>query len=285
MSSHAEKKKSGIFNTLKKNLGIKNKDKEKPKKPETSSTQTSSNNYRASQTITTSSQKTETRSPRPSPTSQAIETTPISSNQPTEEEQTVWEDFRIICRAEAICEYHPGDTNMYEEIRFLQFDRGAIIDVLEQDESGWWEGILDGIIGVFPGSYVKVIEVYDTTPTTNSQETQTTPETPTQQQQQQTQQQQQIQTQQQQQNQQNQQQQQQQQNNNNNNNNNNNKTTKLFKTLNKRLKLKKRLKLLQPKKNKLKRSHYPRIRKQVQTPPLRLKSRLFKPNLNKRKNN
>jgi hypothetical protein len=75
-----------------------------------------------------------------------------------DEEEVVWEDLHILCRAMAICDYHPADLGSYDDIRFLEFDRGAIIEVLEQDGSGWWEGLLDGIIGVFPGSYVQVTE-------------------------------------------------------------------------------------------------------------------------------
>lgn len=43
--------------------------------------------------------------------------------------------------------------------QFLQFAQGTVIDVLEQDESGWWEGMCDGLLGIFPGGFVEVFEL------------------------------------------------------------------------------------------------------------------------------
>ena len=70
------------------------------------------------------------------------------------------EELQVLCRARAICEYVPDDTSQEGDIHFLSFVAGDVIDVLEQDESGWWEGVLNGAIGVFPGSYVQVLEWY-----------------------------------------------------------------------------------------------------------------------------
>ncbi len=44
-----------------------------------------------------------------------------------------------------------------DNIKFLTVNKGDVIYVLEQDESGWWEGNLRGEVGVFPGSYVEIL--------------------------------------------------------------------------------------------------------------------------------
>ena len=103
------------------------------------------------------------------------------------DDELVEEELQVLCRAKAICEYVPEEMAQEGEITFLSFIPGEIIDVLEQvflflssflllsffflsliniflpkkkDESGWWEGVLHGMIGVFPGSYTQVIEWY-----------------------------------------------------------------------------------------------------------------------------
>jgi len=40
----------------------------------------------------------------------------------------------------------------------LSFTEGSIINVTYQDESGWWEGELNGQVGVFPSNHVVVID-------------------------------------------------------------------------------------------------------------------------------
>lgn len=37
----------------------------------------------------------------------------------------------------------------------LSFQENSIIYVLRKNDDGWWEGILDGITGLFPGNYVE----------------------------------------------------------------------------------------------------------------------------------
>mmetsp|Transcript_15514 Transcript_15514/g.60681 ORF Transcript_15514/g.60681 Transcript_15514/m.60681 type:complete len:659 (+) Transcript_15514:34-2010(+) len=81
-----------------------------------------------------------------------------SEDDNTEEKVTV--DVPVLCRAEAICAYEPDDFEVDADITFLRFETGQHIDVIEQDESGWWEGIIDGIAGIFPGAYVRVVEIY-----------------------------------------------------------------------------------------------------------------------------
>lgn len=50
----------------------------------------------------------------------------------------------------AISQYAPDLKE--DNIQFLSLQRGDIVDVLEQHESGWWEGMLNGVIG---GAYTK----------------------------------------------------------------------------------------------------------------------------------
>ncbi|ETO26334.1 hypothetical protein RFI_10802 [Reticulomyxa filosa] len=40
----------------------------------------------------------------------------------------------------------------------ISFKAGDIIDVLEEDESGWWVGTLNGERGYFPATYVEKYE-------------------------------------------------------------------------------------------------------------------------------
>ena len=37
----------------------------------------------------------------------------------------------------------------------LSFSEGATIYVLKKNDDGWWEGVMDGITGLFPGNYVE----------------------------------------------------------------------------------------------------------------------------------
>ena len=43
-----------------------------------------------------------------------------------------------------------------EEPGELQFKEGAVITVINQDESGWWLGELKGSRGLFPYNYVEI---------------------------------------------------------------------------------------------------------------------------------
>lgn len=81
-----------------------------------------------------------------------------SGSDGSEEKVTV--DVPVLCRAEAICAYEPDDFEVDADITFLRFETGQQIDVIEQDESGWWEGIIEGVAGIFPGAYVRVVEIY-----------------------------------------------------------------------------------------------------------------------------
>ena len=36
----------------------------------------------------------------------------------------------------------------------LSFKENDLIDVTAKNEDGWWEGVLNGVTGLFPGNYV-----------------------------------------------------------------------------------------------------------------------------------
>ena len=37
----------------------------------------------------------------------------------------------------------------------LSFSEGSVIYVLKKNDDGWWEGVMDGVTGLFPGNYVE----------------------------------------------------------------------------------------------------------------------------------
>ncbi|TGZ55147.1 hypothetical protein CRM22_010474 [Opisthorchis felineus] len=51
---------------------------------------------------------------------------------------------------------------LYEYVRDkddeLTFTENQVIYVMKKNDDGWWEGIMNGITGLFPGNYVEVIE-------------------------------------------------------------------------------------------------------------------------------
>ena len=37
----------------------------------------------------------------------------------------------------------------------LSFTEGAVIYVVKKNDDGWYEGVMDGVAGLFPGNYVE----------------------------------------------------------------------------------------------------------------------------------
>ena len=37
----------------------------------------------------------------------------------------------------------------------LSFPESAVIFVTKKNDDGWWEGVMDGVTGLFPGNYVE----------------------------------------------------------------------------------------------------------------------------------
>ena len=53
---------------------------------------------------------------------------------------------------EAIYEYEKDKDDE------LSFKAGSIIYVVKKNDDGWYEGILDGTLGLFPGNYAEVLK-------------------------------------------------------------------------------------------------------------------------------
>ena len=83
-----------------------------------------------------------------------------------------FEEVEIISRAIAVASFDPAalDLGHMDGIVFLSFEVGATIDVVVQDDSGWWEGVLQGTsrLGVFPGSCVKELQDPSSSPVPSS---------------------------------------------------------------------------------------------------------------------
>ncbi|KAF1796063.1 SH3 domain-containing protein [Mucor lusitanicus] len=58
----------------------------------------------------------------------------------------------VICRVRALYAYESNDPSS------LSFKPNAIIDVLAQLQSGWWDGWSNGKRGWFPSNYVEVLK-------------------------------------------------------------------------------------------------------------------------------
>ena len=96
---------------------------------------------------------------QPQQTQQQSEQT---QTQQTQQDDVLMIEVPVLCRAQALSSYKPQDfvNTLDGEITFLQFEKDEIIDVIDQDESGWWEGISNGTLGVFPSTYVKILETF-----------------------------------------------------------------------------------------------------------------------------
>ncbi len=57
--------------------------------------------------------------------------------------------LKIKCKAKAVFDYVAADDTE------LGFVVGDTIEVFNVDESGWWEGVLNGRVGMFPGNHVE----------------------------------------------------------------------------------------------------------------------------------
>ena len=62
-----------------------------------------------------------------------------------------WVPKNFIEKVTAIYDYNADKEDE------LSFTEGAIIYVLKKNDDDWWEGVMDGITGLFPGNYVEKI--------------------------------------------------------------------------------------------------------------------------------
>jgi hypothetical protein len=62
-----------------------------------------------------------------------------------------------VCQVVANFDFVP-DENDDESMRRLGFKAGQVIDVLQQDDSGWWLAKIDGVVGWIPESYCSLVQ-------------------------------------------------------------------------------------------------------------------------------
>ncbi|XP_039290526.1 abl interactor 2 isoform X2 [Nilaparvata lugens] len=71
---------------------------------------------------------------------------PIVSDEP---DLPGWVPKNYIEKVVAIYDYYADKEDE------LSFQESAVIYVLKKNDDGWWEGVMDGITGLFPGNYVE----------------------------------------------------------------------------------------------------------------------------------
>ncbi|XP_061377683.1 abl interactor 2 [Danaus plexippus] len=68
---------------------------------------------------------------------------------PDEEDLPGWVPKNYIEKVVAIYDYYADKDDE------LSFQESAVIYVLKKNDDGWWEGVMDGVTGLFPGNYVE----------------------------------------------------------------------------------------------------------------------------------
>ncbi|KAK0080297.1 hypothetical protein PV325_000148 [Microctonus aethiopoides] len=68
---------------------------------------------------------------------------------PDEEDLPGWVPKNYIEKVVAIYDYYADKEDE------LSFQESSVIYVLKKNDDGWWEGVMDGITGLFPGNYVE----------------------------------------------------------------------------------------------------------------------------------
>lgn len=68
---------------------------------------------------------------------------PLDSNLPG------WVPKSYLEKVSAIYDYNADKEDE------LSFQEGSVIYVLKKNDDGWWEGVMDGVTGLFPGNYVE----------------------------------------------------------------------------------------------------------------------------------
>lgn len=64
---------------------------------------------------------------------------------------SMWQSHFLYPTVEALYDYTKDKDDE------LTFTAGTIIYVVKKNDDGWFEGIADGIAGLFPGNYVETI--------------------------------------------------------------------------------------------------------------------------------
>ncbi|XP_026481898.1 abl interactor 2 isoform X2 [Ctenocephalides felis] len=68
---------------------------------------------------------------------------------PDEEDLPGWVPKNYIEKVVAIYDYYADKEDE------LSFQESSVVYVLKKNDDGWWEGVMDGITGLFPGNYVE----------------------------------------------------------------------------------------------------------------------------------
>lgn len=74
---------------------------------------------------------------------------------PYTEEEPAWAPRNYLEKVVAIYDYTADKEDE------LSFQEGAIIYVIKKNEDGWYEGVMNGTTGLFPGNYVESIMHYN----------------------------------------------------------------------------------------------------------------------------
>lgn len=65
--------------------------------------------------------------------------------------------YPILSSVEALYDYTKDKEDE------LSFVAGTVIYVVKKNDDGWYEGVTNGITGLFPGNYVEVISSHEST--------------------------------------------------------------------------------------------------------------------------
>lgn len=74
---------------------------------------------------------------------------------PYTEEEPAWAPRSYLEKVVAIYDYTADKEDE------LSFQEGAFIYVIKKNEDGWYEGVMNGTTGLFPGNYVESIMHYN----------------------------------------------------------------------------------------------------------------------------
>uniref|UniRef100_K1QWQ4 CD2-associated protein n=1 Tax=Magallana gigas TaxID=29159 RepID=K1QWQ4_MAGGI len=75
-------------------------------------------------------------------------------------------------KAKVLFDYEPENEDE------LKIEVGDTVEIIKQEEEGWWEGVLNGKTGVFPSNFVEIIGTEDEEPNNDLSESQPAEEKP-----------------------------------------------------------------------------------------------------------
>nr|AAH72135.1 Lan4-a protein [Xenopus laevis] len=78
----------------------------------------------------------------------------VEYSDPYAEEDPSWAPRTYLEKVVAIYDYAKDKEDE------LSFQEGAIIYVIKKNDDGWYEGVMNGVTGLFPGNYVESIMHY-----------------------------------------------------------------------------------------------------------------------------